>query len=273
MATDEQSALLARIAAKEVAGGSVSAWWLGGSGFVFKTPSGAQIFVDPYLSDIVREIFRQGRAFPAPLDAAEVRPDVVISTHWHEDHLDPAAIPQIARSSPQTQFVMPPSAMARALSWGVPRVRITPLAVGETVELAGVSITGTPARHDAGLPGWEVPDAVGIVLQSDGVKIYHCGDTDYDARLRALKNQNLDLAIVCINGVTGNMNAHEAALLVWQLGAKAVMPMHHLLWEGNPGGPDATLDPQIFADTYRNLGGRGKVMLPQVGELFEVRRA
>ncbi|MEO6906535.1 MAG: MBL fold metallo-hydrolase [Abditibacteriaceae bacterium] len=273
MATDEQSALLARITAKKVADGNVSAWWLGGSGFVFKTPGGAQIFVDPYLSDIVREIFGQGRAFPAPLDATEVRPDVVISTHWHEDHLDPAAIPQVAKNSPQTQFVMPPSAMARALSWGVPRSRVTTIAAGETLEIAGVSITGTPARHDAGIPGWEVPDAVGIVLQSGGVKIYHSGDSDYDARLRALKNQQLDLAIACINGVTGNMNAHEAALLVWQLGAKAVMPMHHLLWEGYPGGPDATLDPQLFADTYRNLGGRGEVLLPQVGELFELHRA
>ncbi len=270
MATEAQSALLQRIAEKVVAGNSVSAWWLGGSGFVFKTSSGAQVFVDPYLSDIVRELFGQGRAFPAPLDAEDVRPDVVISTHWHEDHLDPGAIPQIARHSPQTQFVMPPSAMARALSWGVPRGRITPIAWGETIEIANTKITAVPARHDAGIAGWEVPDAAGIVLQSGGLKIYHSGDSDYDQRLRALKHQQIDVAIACINGVTGNMNAHEAALLVWQLGAKVVMPMHHLLWEGNPGGPDATLDPQLFADTYRNLGGRGQVVLPQVGELIEL---
>ena len=273
MASEAQDALLGRIAEKVVAPGSVSAWWLGGSGWVFKTPSGAQVLVDPYLSDIVRELFGQGRAFPAPLDAQSVRPDVVISTHWHEDHLDPGAIPQIARHSPRTQFVMPPSAMARALSWGVPRARITPIAVGETIEIAGVAITGVAARHDPGIAGWQVPDAVGVVLQSGGLKIYHSGDSEYDQRLRDLKHQQIDVAIACINGVTGNMNAHEAALLVWQLGAQIVMPMHHLLWEGNPGGPDATLDPQLFADTYRNLGGRGRVEMPPVGGLVELQRS
>ena len=61
------------------------------------------------------------------------------------------------------------------------------------------------------------------------------------------------------------MNAHEAALLVWQLGAPVVVPMHHWLWAGKPGGDEATLDPQLFADTYRRLGGTGRVVIPVVG--------
>jgi L-ascorbate 6-phosphate lactonase len=272
MASEAQSALLGRITEKVVAAGGVSAWWLGGSGWVFKAPSGAQVLVDPYLSDIVREMFDQGRAFPAPLEAGDIRPDVIISTHWHEDHLDPGSIPLIARRSPQTQFVMPPSAMSRALGWGLPRARVTTIAPGQTIEVAGAKITGVPARHDPGIPGWQTPDAVGVVLEMGGLKIYHSGDTEYDARLLALKHEQLDVAIACINGVTGNMNAHEAALLVWQLGARVVMPMHHLLWEGNPGGPESTLDPQLFADTYRKLGGSGQVVLPEVGELIELPR-
>ena len=92
MAADSGTGELAsRIAQRTVPPGKVAAWWLGGSGFVFKTPAGAQVYVDPYLSDVVNAIFGMARAFPAPLRPEEVRPDVIISTHWHEDHLDPGA--------------------------------------------------------------------------------------------------------------------------------------------------------------------------------------
>jgi len=263
-----------RVAREKAPSGHVAVWWLGGSGFIFKTPAGTQVYIDPYLSNIAEDIFGAGnkRAFPTPIPAEDVRADAVISTHWHEDHLDPGAIPVIARHSPATRFIMPPSATARALSWGVPRDRVIALTAGQTLTVGDMTITAVPARHEAGIPGWEVPDAIGVVLEAEGLKIYHTGDTEYDARLRLLKREGIDVAIACINGVTGNMDAHEAALLAWQLGAQTVIPMHHLLWAGNPGGPDATLDPSLFEQTYRKLGGSGRVVLPEVGGVIDVAR-
>jgi L-ascorbate metabolism protein UlaG (beta-lactamase superfamily) len=64
------------------------------------------------------------------------------------------------------------------------------------------------------------------------------------------------------------MNAHEAALLAWQLQARTLVPMHHVLWKDFSGGEQATLDPQLFATTYRRLGGAGQVKLLDVGEGF-----
>jgi L-ascorbate metabolism protein UlaG (beta-lactamase superfamily) len=265
-ASEERQGLAERIAAHDVRPGHVVAWWLGGSGFVFKTPAGTQVYVDPYLSDVVSGIFGISRAFPPPVRAEEARPDVVVSTHWHEDHLDPGAIPIIARQSPKTRFVMSPSAMARALSWGVPRDSVTTLSAGQSVELGDVRLTHVPARHESGTVGWEVPDAMGVVLAAQGLTIYHTGDTEYDIRLRLLKSQGFDVVMACINGVGGNMNAHEAALLVWQLGAPLVIPMHHYLWATNTAGDEATLDPAVFADTYHKLGGRGRVAIPELGQ-------
>ena len=69
-----------------------------------------------------------------------------------------------------------------------------------------------------------------------------------------------------INGVGGNMNAHEAALLAWHLKAKTVIPMHHILWKDFNGGEQATMDPQLLVDTYQRLGGTGEVKLLAVGE-------
>jgi L-ascorbate 6-phosphate lactonase len=259
------SALALRIAERDVPSGQVVTWWLGGSGFVFKTPGNVQVWIDPYLSDVARTVFGLGRAFPPPITAEEARPDAVIATHWHEDHLDPGTIPVLARRCPKARFIMPPSAMARALSWGMMREQVTPLTVGRSTQVGDVKVTAVPARHEAGVPGWEVPDAMGVVLEVAGLKIYHTGDTEYDLRLRALKSHKVDVFLGCINGVGGNMNAHEAALLAWQLGVSVAIPMHHLLWDHNPGGDEATLDPQLFAGTYKKLGGIGRVVLPEIG--------
>jgi L-ascorbate 6-phosphate lactonase len=260
------------ILAKQVVDGHVSCWWLGGSGFVFKTPAGTVISLDPYLSNCVEAMFGMKRAFPSPIGPADLRADAIISTHWHEDHLDPVSIPIIARNNPAAKFIMPASAMAHALSWGIPRSQIVSFKPGEPVALNDVTIEATPARHEAGVPGWEVPDAVGVMLQMGSLKIYHTGDTEYDVRIRRLKSRRPDVAMLCINGVGGNMDAYEAALLAWQLGARQVIPIHHLLWASSNPSPDETLDPMLFVKTYERLGGTGHALVPQVGEEIEFKQ-
>jgi L-ascorbate metabolism protein UlaG (beta-lactamase superfamily) len=259
-----------QIAAKRVDAGHVSCWWLGGSGFAIKSPAGAVVYVDPYLSDSVRSIFGTERAFPPPILPDEVRADAIISTHWHEDHLDPGSIPGIAQGNPDARFVMPPSATAHALSWGLNREHVVRLQHGQTFAISDVVIEATPARHDAAIPGWEVPDAMGVLLHIGDVLLYHCGDTEYDVRLRRLKTRKPTAAMLCINGVGGNMDAHEAALLAWHLGASVVIPIHHYLWATNSGLPDETLDPRLFASTYARLGGRGRAVLPELGVEIDI---
>ena len=247
-----------------VAPGHVSAWWLGGSGFAFKSPAGTQVWIDPYLSDIVAEIFGQKRAFPAPISVEDAQPDFVICTHLHEDHLDPIFIPALARARPNCVFLMPPTAMGRARTWGVPNSRIVPMIYGQVEPLRDMSVTAVPARHIAG-PGFEAPDAMGVILRAGAVSIYHTGDTEYDVRLRDLRELKLSMATFCINGVSGNMNAREAALLAWHLDAKIVVPHHHLLWAKEKVSQWETLDPNLFEETYRRLGGAANVVLPKVG--------
>src|SRR5829696_8647958 len=128
------------IAETQVADGSVMAWWLGGTGFVFKTAAGTQIYVDPYFTNCVATIFGVERAFPPPISAEEARPDLLIATHWHEDHLDPEGLPIVARHS-QTQFVGSPSYVPRLLGWGVPRNRVTAIKTGATQTFRDVQIT------------------------------------------------------------------------------------------------------------------------------------
>jgi len=275
------SSLTQTIAQTQVRPGTVKAWWLGGTGFVFKTPAGTQIYVDPYFTNCVSSIFGIDRAFPAPISAEEARPDLLIATHWHEDHLDPEGIPIVAKHS-DCKFMGPPSCVSRMLGWGVARDRVTDISVGQTLVFKDVKITAVAARHIANVPGWETPDAVGLLLDFESaaaaadagtLRVYHSGDTEYDLRLRALAYTHapIDAALLVINGAGGNMNAHEAALLAWQLNAKIVVPMHHILWKDFTGGEQATLDPQLMVETYQKLGGTGEVQPLAIGQEIELR--
>ncbi len=262
--------LAQRIAARNVAEGHVACWWLGGSGFVFKTPKNTVIYLDPYLSDALKDILGLARGFTSPIDPHEVRADAIISTHWHEDHLDPGSIPIIAKNNPDAKFFIPPSSLSRALGWGVRRPQITTLNWGEGGQVKEVTLEAIPARHVGGVLGWEVSDAMGVLLHAEGLAIYHSGDTEYDVRLRRLKTRQPDVALLCINGITGNMDAHEAALLAWHLGVRIAVPIHHLLWAVTTGTDEETLDPNLFVGTYDRLGGRGRTVLPQVGEEIDL---
>lgn len=260
--------LSAIIAATNVRPGSVMAWWLSGTGFVLKTSAGTQVYIDPYFSNCVAKIFGAERAAPPPVPVEEAQPDLVVATHWHEDHLDPEGLPQLARRSP-THFLCPPSCRSRLLGWLVPGERVTAIAAGQSYTFRDVCITAVPARHEAGIPGWEVPDAIGLMIETEGLCIYHTGDTEYDLRLRSLafdREHPIDVMLTVINGAGGNMNAHEAALLAWHIGPRVLIPMHHILWRDFSGGEQATLDPDLLVDTYRRLGGVGEVKLLAVGE-------
>jgi L-ascorbate 6-phosphate lactonase len=267
--------LATSIAEAEIRPGSVMAWWLSGAGFIFKTFAGTQIYVDPYFSNCVARIFGVERAAPPPVPVEEAAPDLVIATHWHEDHLDPEGLPQLAQRS-ATYFLCPPSCRSRLLGWGVSRERVTAISAGETLTFRDVQIRAVAARHHAGIPGWETPDAIGLLIEVEGVRIYHTGDTEYDLRLRALAYDRecpIDAMMTVINGAGGNMNAHEAALLAWQIRPRIVIPMHHVLWKDFSGGDQATLDPVLFAETYQRLGGSAQVKLLDVGEGIEISRA
>lgn len=115
-----------------------------------------------------------------------------------------------------------------------------------------------------------------MLIETEGLRIYHTGDTEYDLRLRALAydaERPIDVMMTVINGTGGNMNAHEAALLAWQLGPTVAIPMHHILWKDFTGGEQATNDPQLFAQTYQRLGGTGEVKSLAVGEGIQLSRA
>jgi len=254
---------------------SVAVSWIGQSGYVFKTSAGRTILIDPYLSDAAEDLIGVPRIASAPFAPDELVPDVLLITHSDLDHLDMPTVRAYAAHG-STFLAAPATSITRARArCGWSSDASAALKPAETCSANEINITATFARHsDADLL---TQDSIGFAVELDDLVIWHAGDTEYDSRLRWGPAGTIDLALLPINGTGGNMNAHEAALLAWQIGARVVVPMHYGMWAAEDYtyrglDPHATLDPEVFADTYRRLGGMGQVVVLHVGEIVRLQR-
>ena len=243
------------IDAADVAAGTLAFWWLYQAGIVLKSPGGTIVAVDPYLSESVMRSYKLPRGVPTPLEAADADVDALLATHSHEDHLDPDSIEGFL-GHPRTRFIGPPMAVEKVTASGVDPSRTTSVSRGDVVQVGDIEVRAVHARHLFGLE--PTPDAVGYVLSADAVSVYHSGDTEYDSEIIA-DTRGVGTSLICINGTTGNMNVHEAALLAWQQHAGLAVPFHYGLWRDADYGDGATLDPRQFADTYHRLDPAGHV--------------
>lgn len=266
----ELSALEDQLAALAVEPGTVACVWLGQGGYCFKSPGGVTVMVDAYLSDYAEPAWGVQRAMPPVIDPLRFVPDVFLVTHWHEDHLDAPTVRHYARQ-PKVAFGGPESCVVRAQVWGWPAERTVVLEQGDSHQFGDVAVTATFARHDEAAA--LTLDAVGFLLDIGGLRLWNVADSEYDARLRPLANAGIDVMFVPINGVGGNMNAHEAALLVWQVAPRIAVPMHYGMWPAEQYGAGATLDPELFRDTLVRLGSEAEVRVLEPGEIVLFRGA
>ena len=238
--------------------------WLGQGGYLFKSPRGVTVMVDAYLSGYAEAVWGVTRAIPPVIDPERFTPDVFLSTHWHEDHLDAPTVRRYARE-PDVVFGGPASCAVRAQIWGWAAERTVILERGDSHRFGDITVTATFARHDEEVA--MTGDAVGFLLDVGGVRIWNVADSEYDARLRPMREEGIDVMLVPINGVGGNMNVHEAALLTWQVAPRIAVPMHYGMWPDEQYGPGATLDPAIFRGTLARLGGETAVQVLEPGEI------
>jgi L-ascorbate 6-phosphate lactonase len=253
-----------QISSLTVSPGTAACVWLGQGGYLFKSPQGVTVMVDAYLSDFAEAVWGVTRAIPPVVDPERFVPDVFLTTHWHEDHLDTPTVRRYAQQ-PDVIFGGPESCVVRAQIWGWPAERTVRLDRGESHQFGDATVTATFARHEEEIA--MTGDAVGFLLDVAGVRFWDVADSEYDARLRPMREEAIDVMLVPINGVGGNMNAHEAALLVWQVAPRIAVPMHYGMWPEEQYGPGATLDPATFRDTLALLGSKTAVQVPEPGEI------
>lgn len=264
MSTSTTTPLEEQIAALDVAPGTVAVVWLGQGGYLLKSSGGQTIMLDPYLTDYAEPFWGVQRLIPPVVDPTRFTPDVLLVTHWHEDHLDMDVV-RIYAQRPDVVFAGPESCVIRARIAGWPAERTVIIEEGESHTFGDITVTATFARHEVAAA--LTPDAVGYLLETAGLRLWNVADTEYDARLRPMAEHEIDVAFVPINGVGGNLNAHEAALLMWHVAPRVAIPMHYDMWVPEQYGPGATLDPELFRDTLTRLGGSSEVRVLREGEI------
>jgi L-ascorbate metabolism protein UlaG (beta-lactamase superfamily) len=144
--------------------------------------------------------------------------DVIVITHAHFDHFQPDEIARL--SGPDTKLAAPHDVAAEL------RGDVTPVAPGETHELAGVRFTTVPAYNTREEALDFHPQAnrwVGYILELGGHAYYHAGDTDHAPELDDVRT---DVAIVPISGYY-TMDWRAAAGLVRSIEPRVAVPMHY----------------------------------------------
>jgi L-ascorbate metabolism protein UlaG (beta-lactamase superfamily) len=176
--------------------------WLGHD--TFRLDGSSTVYIDPW-----------------KLPAGAVPADLILVTHDHYDHFSVADIARIGSAA--TTLIGP--AVVTAQASGVTTVTLAP---GETTIVGGVSVTAVPAYN---LDKFRAPGEpyhpreagyLGYVVEMDGLRIYHAGDTDATSEMSDVR---CDVALLPVGG-TYTMTAEEAAEACDALGASAAVPMH-----------------------------------------------
>jgi L-ascorbate 6-phosphate lactonase len=202
-------------------------WWLGHSGFIIRFAN-ITFYVDPCLSDLSGK----PRRCAAPLDASQIRhADMVLATHAHPGHLDPATVLPMLEASPRAKLVVPRAAQAQAHAAGIRYDRMTTTDSGLRIEYFKGNlysrIYAVPSAHPSldKIPGEGYP-CLGYLLRFGRWTIYHAGDCAAYPELAAhLRPFNVNVALLPI-GKSG-FSVSDAAQLAADIGARWLVPMHY----------------------------------------------
>jgi L-ascorbate metabolism protein UlaG (beta-lactamase superfamily) len=142
--------------------------------------------------------------------------DMILITHSHFDHCSTDDIDRI--NGPDTMIVCPSDCEHRLMG------NIKIIRPYGKMEHKGVKVEAVPAYNIDKLfhpksNGW-----LGFVVEIDGKRIYHAGDTDLIPEMKELKD--IDYALLPVGGKY-TMNAKEAAKAAELIKPKIAVPMHY----------------------------------------------
>jgi len=212
-------------------------FFLGQAGFLLKTNEGVLVTIDLYLSDAAERLFGFKRMTPTVIQPEDLSVDYCLSTHSHVDHLDIDSLPAIAKND-NTFFIGSPDCEAVYRQHGILQDRCRILRVGDTYESPHLNVRAIYADH-----GNLAPDAMGLLLDAGGIKVFHTGDTAFaPEKISQSLQTDIDVLIAPINGMYGNLNAHEVCRLAAVLKPKVLIPCHFWMFlehvgEGGCGDP------------------------------------
>jgi L-ascorbate 6-phosphate lactonase len=224
--------------------GELALFWVGQAGFILKDSNDRKLAIDLYLTDCGERLKGFKRISPKILSPTESDPDYYLITHSHFDHLDYDAVPVIA-SCGKTVFCGPASVVEKLRREHIREEQCIIMRPGDIVLFDGIKVTAVSADH-----GLLAPDALGYLVEMGGHSIYFSGDTAYRPEYNlSVSELKPDIAVVCINGQFGNMDALEGAKTAIEVGARLAIPCHFWTFAEHEGNP------KIFIEYLETQGG------------------
>lgn len=263
------------IDAEVVASGTFAMWWLGCTALWVKTENNTNIAIDLWFGNGKRsqksknmDEFHQMRnmtggrmtqpnlrAAPIVYDPFGVKTvDAVLSTHYHNDHIDPffaAAVMQ--NCAADVPFIGPQESANKWLSYGVPADRIKIVRPGDVVQVNDVEIVVLDSfdrtclvTADENIRG-VLPDdmddkAVNYLIKTPGGNIYHSGDSHYSVYYKKHGNDHkIDVALGSFGenpaGNQDKMTSIDILRMAEALNTKVVIPFHYDVWTNFKADP------------------------------------
>lgn len=216
--------------------------WLGHSGFLVH---GARttVAIDPFLTGNPK----------APFGPDRVECDAIVLTHGHDDHLgDTVAIAKRTGATVFGVFELCNFLEERGVE------RLEPGNPGGRIAAPWGSVAFTPAFHSSSSGGRYLGQPTGVILQIDGVTIYHCGDTALFSDMKLIGELYRPAAAMIPIGDRFTMGPELATRAAEWIGAPIAIPIHYDTW------------PPIAQDVRRFAPKGVTVTVPTPGRRFSL---
>jgi L-ascorbate metabolism protein UlaG (beta-lactamase superfamily) len=175
---------------------------LGHASFLLKS-GGNNIYIDPFM-----------------LPPTETKADLILITHAHQDHYSPESIDKIIK--PGTKII------ASGMCEGIEKYsNVKILEPGQSASAFGIKIESVPAYNTNPAKLNIHPKAnkwMGYIMEVEGRRIYHAGDTDFIPEMK--KIDNIYVALLPM-GDTYTMGVDEMIEAAKAIGADITVPIHY----------------------------------------------
>ncbi len=223
--------------------------WIGQAGFLLENEDHT-ILIDPYLSDEVAKINPLNwRRVPVDEKLFLLKPDVIMLTHSHLDHLDTVTLSHYLNEDSEITVLAPYDTWKEVRKLGGAKNNYVMLNRGSAWSLGDITVYAVKAEHSD-------LTAVGFVIDDGSKTYYFTGDTlyNYDVieEVNSLFCEGVDVVFLPINGVGNNMNAEDAADFAYDVGARKAVPVHFGLFdELNPEAFE--FEGRIIPEIYKEI--------------------
>lgn len=169
--------------------------WLGHD--AFRVKSEKTVYFDPYQI------------------AAGPKADLILISHDHFDHCSPEDVSRI--QGPRTVIVTEKDSATRLTG----DIRI--MKPGETLAIDGITVSAVPAYNTDKDFHPKHNEWLGFIVEMDGIKLFHAGDTDF---IPEMKDLDVDIALLPVSG-TYVMRSDQAVKAALAIHPKLAIPMHY----------------------------------------------